>query len=332
MATVTGTRRKSCPTTAIEIRRLGANLGAEISGIDLSRPLPRDTLKQLKEAMVEHEVLVFRNQPLSQQQYIDFVGRFGELTIHPFATALPDHPELIVLDNDGKRPPLSTDQWHSDEMFRDAPPWITALRCTIVPEIGGDTCFASMTAAYEGLHPSMQRFYESLYAINDFKVFRVLYSGTHEGRQRLVDLEKRFPNLIHPVVRIHPKDKSKKAIYASPQTTKAIADVRDFESEHILHMLYQLPETPEYQLRVKWEPDMIVLWDNVSTQHYAPRDYLPYRRRMERLTVKGWRPRDFDGKVKPRAQKMNVRGTDSDARTGQHRGGLERPSNTIFRD
>ncbi len=332
MATVTSARRAAQTKTPFQVRRLSAQIGAEICGLDLSRPLPRTILKPLKEAMVEHEVLVFRNQPLSQRQYIDFVAQFGELTIHPFATALPDHPEMIVLDNDGKRPPLSTDQWHSDEMFRDAPPWITALRSTIVPELGGDTCFASMTAAYEGLHPSMQRFYESLYAINDFKVFRVLYSGTHEGRQRLVDLERKFPNSIHPVVRVHPLDKSKKAIYASPQTTKAIADVRDFESEHILHMLYQLPETPEYQLRVQWEPDTIVLWDNVSTQHYAPRDYLPHRRRMERLTVKGWRPRGVDGKAGPRNRKMNVRGTDSDTRTGQHRDGLARPSNTIFRD
>lgn len=314
----------------MRIDQLGSHLGAEISNVDLTRKLPRAEIKVIKNAFVEHEVLVFRNQNLTQQQYIDFVSQLGELTIHPFATALPDHPELIVLDNDKNNPPLSTDQWHSDEMFRAAPPWATALRSTIVPKIGGDTCFASMTSAFEGLLPSLQEFYSKLEAVNDFKVFRVLYSGTHEGRKRLVELENKFPNTTHPVVRVHPVSK-KKAIYVSPQTTKYIADVRDFESEHILHMLYQLPETPEYQLRIKWEPNMIVLWDNISTQHYAPRDFLPHRRRMERLTVKGSQPYGIAGKKKTKTSKMNVRGTDLDNRTGQHRKGLARPANTILK-
>lgn len=323
-------KRTQRSVSRVRIEKLGANIGAEISGVDLTKKLSRADVKKIKDAFVDHEVLVFRNQDLTQNQYIDFTAQLGELTIHPFATALPDHPELIVLDNDKNSPPLSTDQWHSDEMFRETPPWATALRSTIVPKVGGDTCFASMTSAYEGLNPSLQEFYSNLEAVNDFKVFRVLYSGTREGRERLVELEDMFPNAIHPVVRVHPISK-KKAIYVSPQTTKYIADVRDFESDHILHMLYQLPEIPEYQLRVRWEPNMIVLWDNVSTQHYAPRDYLPYRRRMERLTIKGSKPYGVSGRKKPRAVKMNVRGTGSDARTGRHRQGLARPANTILK-
>jgi len=322
------TAKKS--TSSVNIDKLGANIGAEISNVDLTQRLSRADVKKIKDAFVEHEVLVFRGQDLTQDQYIDFTSQLGQLTIHPFATALPDHPELIVLDNDKDNPPLSTDQWHSDEMFRDEPPWATALRSTIVPKIGGDTCFASMTSAYEGLNPSLQDFYTSLEAVNDFKVFRVLYSGTREGRERLVDLEDMFPNAFHPVVRVHPVSK-KKAIYVSPQTTKYIANVRDFESEHILHMLYQLPEVPEYQLRIRWEPNMIVLWDNISTQHYAPRDFLPYRRRMERLTIKGSQPYGIAGKKKRKRVKMNVRGTAPESGTGQHRKGLARPANTILK-
>jgi taurine dioxygenase len=125
--------------------------------------------------------------------------------------------------------------------------------------------------------------------LHDFKVFRVLHSGTREGRQRLVDLEELYPNQRHPVVRVHPES-GRRAVFVSPQTTKRILGLRDFESEHLLQMLYQLPQVPEYQLRVTWEPDMIVMWDNRSTQHYAPRDYFPARRRMERLTVGGDRP------------------------------------------
>jgi hypothetical protein len=96
-------------------------------------------------------------------------------------------------------------------------------------------------------------------------------------------------------------------------------------------MLYQLPEIPEYQLRVRWEPNMIVLWDNISTQHYAPRDFLPHRRRMERLTIKGSQPYGVSGKKRPKKVLMNVRGTDSNSRTGQHRDGLARPANTLLK-
>ena len=318
-------------TTPVRIERLGANIGAEASGVDLTRPIPKADFKIIRDAFVEHEVLIFRNQNLTQDQYIDFVSQFGEITIHPFATSLPDHPELIVLDDNRDNPPLSTDQWHSDEMFRAAPPWMTALRSSILPKIGGDTCFTSMTSAYDSLHPSLQDFYANLEAVNDFKVFRVLYSGTREGRERLVDLDDMFPDVHHPVVRIHPISK-KRVIYVSPQTTKYIANVRDFESEHILHMLYQLPEIPENQLRVRWEPNMIVIWDNISTQHYAPRDFLPYRRRMERLIVKGSQPYGIHGKKKRKTVKMNVRGTAPDSKTGQHREGLARPSDTILKN
>lgn len=318
-------RRKS----TLRIEKLGARLGAEITGVDLTRPLGAADLRAIRKAFVEHEVLVFPDQKLSQRQYIDFTCQIGELTIHPFATSLPDHPELIVLDNDANSPPLSTDQWHSDEMFRAEPPMATVLRSTIVPEVGGDTVFASMTAAYDGLNPALQEFYSTLEAVNDFKVFRVLYSGTREGRERLVDIEDKFPNTTHPVVRIHPESK-RKAIYVSPQTTKFIKGVRDFESDAILAMLYQLPETPEYQFRLNWETDMIVIWDNRSTQHYAPRDYLPHRRRMERLTIKGDRPVGVSGKMKGSAVEMNVRGTDGNARTGKHRRGLARPADRIL--
>ena len=163
------------------------------------------------------------------------------------------------------------------------------LRSVVTPEIGGDTVLASMTAAYDGLPVALQNFYETLEAMNDFKVFRSLYSHNTEGRQRLVEMEEIYPKTAHPVVRVHPISK-KKLIYVSPQTTTEIVGVRDFESEKILDMLYRLPEIPEYQFRVNWEPNMIVIWDNRSVQHYAPRDYLPAHRRMERLTIKGDRP------------------------------------------
>jgi taurine dioxygenase len=326
MATMAARQKRQKSHVVVE--KIGAAFGAEISEVDLTRPVASADMSVIQKAFVEHGLLIFRNQDLTQGEYIAFGRQFGELTVHPFATSLPDHPELIVLDNDGDNPPLSTDQWHSDEMFREEPPAATIIRSTITPPVGGDTVLASMTAAYDGLNPALQDFYANLEAVNDFKVFRALYQGTYEGRKKLVEMEELFPNMAHPVVRVHPVSK-KRLIYVSPQTTKYISGVRDFESEQILQMLYQLPEVPEYQYRVRWEPNMIIIWDNRSTQHYAPRDYLPHRRRMERLTVRGDKPFGVRKKMKSTVVEMNIRGTDKAEKTGSHRNNLARPATTM---
>ncbi len=328
MATVAAKRKRQ--KSKVVVKQVGAALGAEISNVDLTQPVAKADMVAIQKAFVAHGLLIFRNQDLTQDEYIAFGRQFGELTVHPFATSLPDHPELIVLDNDGDNPPLSTDQWHSDEMFREEPPAATIIRSTIVPPVGGDTLLASMTAAYDGLNPALQDFYGNLEAVNDFKVFRALYQNTYEGRKKLVEMEELFPNMAYPVVRVHPVSK-KRLIYVSPQTTKFIKGVRDFESEQILQMLYQLPEVPEYQYRVRWEANMIIIWDNRSTQHYAPRDYLPHRRRMERLTVRGDKPFGVKRKLKSAVVEMNIRGTDKAEKTGSHRKNLARPATTMTR-
>lgn len=291
--------------SAVTVLKRSAHLGAEINGVDLTETLSDPDFAVIEDAFVENQVLYFRNQNISLDQYVAFARRFGEITIHPFRgreagsnkladAGRADYPELIILDNSGDKPPHQTDQWHSDESFRETPPLATLLRSIVTPEIGGDTVFASMIAAYDGLPPALQKFYETLEALNDFKAFRSLYAHTTEGRRKLVEMEEIYPNTAHPVVRVHPISK-KKLIYVSPQTTTKIVGVRDFESEKILDMLYRLPDIPEYQFRVKWEPNMIVIWDNRSVQHYAPRDYLPAHRRMERMTIKGDRPFGVSG-------------------------------------
>jgi len=306
----------------VGVKKIAPYLGAEISGVSLATMNDAE-FQVIHAAFIKHEVLVFRNQNLTVDEYMAFARRFGELSVHPFSTSLAERPELIVLDNDEDAPPLSTDQWHSDEMFREEPALATILRSTIIPEVGGNTLFASMTTAFDSLHPSLQEFLCTLEALHDFKVFRVLYSGTREGRQRLLELEDLFPNQRHPVVRVHPVS-GRKAIFVSPQTTKSILGIRDFESDHLLQLLYHLPQIPEYQLRVNWEPDMIVMWDNRSTQHYAPRDYLPARRRMERLTIKGDRPFGVHGITQIAAV------CNGEHRVGRHRSGLARPAEAMI--
>ena len=163
------------PAPRIRVRKVGAACGAEISGVDLSQALDDATFAEIEAALVEHQVIVFRDQDISTEDQKRFGRRFGELTVHPFAPSDAEAPDLIVFDNDADNPPWGTDVWHSDETFRAAPPMGTILRALIVPDYGGDTLFASMAAAYEGLSDHMQQFVSGLEAVHDFKPFRQLF-------------------------------------------------------------------------------------------------------------------------------------------------------------
>src|SRR5262245_46570951 len=135
----------------IKVRPINGFIGAEIEGIDLRRPLGPAEFKVVHDALARYEVIVMRNQDITVDQQMAFGALFGELSIHPFSPNLPDKPEVIILDYSRDNPPALTDIWHADETFREAPPMATILRAKVVPEIGGDTLFSSMSAAYRGL-------------------------------------------------------------------------------------------------------------------------------------------------------------------------------------
>jgi taurine dioxygenase len=269
-----------------ETIRLGGNIGAEIRGLDLRKPLSPQQFEALHAVFVRHEVLVFRDQDISLEEQMAFAQRFGELSIHPFSPNLDDKREVIVLDYSADNPPALTDQWHSDETFRLAPPAATLLRAKVVPEFGGDTLFASMTAAYTGLSERMKQYIHGLEAIHDFKPWRHLFTSSEAHQARLRELEREFPNPSHPVVRVHPVT-GRRLINVNAQFTTKIKGLKDEESQMILQYLYGRAQIPEFQLRVKWQPNTMVMWDNRSTQHYAPHDYYPQRRTMNRVTVGG---------------------------------------------
>ena len=283
-----------------EIVRLGGNIGAEIRGLDLRQNLAGDVFAALDAAFVRHEVLVFREQDISLEQQMAFAGRFGELSIHPFSPNLDDKREVIVLDYSADNPPALTDQWHADETFRAAPPAMTMLRANIVPEYGGDTLFASMTAAYTGLSERMKQYIHGLEAIHDFKPWRPLFTSSEAHQAKLRELERAFPNPAHPVVRVHPVS-GRRVINVNAQFTTKIKGLGADESEMILRFLYDRAKVPEFQLRVKWRPHTIVMWDNRSVHHYAPHDYYPQRRSMSRVTVTGDLVRGVTGPYTPEA-------------------------------
>jgi len=265
----------------VTVRKTGVHLGAEISGVDLRKPLSDAQFKAVDVALVEHELIVLHDQDISSDNLMDFGRRFGELTVHPFApNEGKNAPELIKFRNDEKTPPYGTDVWHSDETFRAEPPMATILVAKEVPEVGGDTMYVSMTAAYEGLSDRMQQFISGLEGIHDMKPFRPLFGKSEEERKKLQAFELKYPPVLHPV-------SGKKALFVNPQFTVGINGMEEHESRALLELLFRQAFVPEYQFRHHWTPHTIAMWDNRSTQHYAIHDYYPQRRYMERVTIKG---------------------------------------------
>lgn len=276
----------STEPNGFEIIRIGGNIGAEIRGLDLRRKLTSQQFDALHSTFIRHQVLVFRDQDISLDQQMEFAKLFGELSIHPFSPNLEEKREVIVLDYSADNPPALTDQWHADETFRQAPPALTILRANVVPAYGGDTLFSSMTTAYTGLSERMKQYIHGLEAVHDFKPWRHLFTSSQAHQAKLRELEREFPNPSHPVVRVHPVS-GRRVLNVNAQFTVKISGLKDDESSMVLQYLYSRAQIPEYQLRVKWAPHTVVMWDNRSTHHYAPHDYYPQRRSMNRVTVAG---------------------------------------------
>lgn len=286
-ATLTKPKAQSA-STPFEVEPIGPTIGAELHGMDLTQPLDEEAFACLEQALVTHKVIYARDQHLTPAQHVALGRRFGELEVHPFRPS-GEAEELMVLDNHKDNPVLSTDVWHSDTTFRACPTKYSILRCDITPPRGGDTLWADMVAAYEGLSDHMKRLVNPLHAVHDFINFRRLFKNTEEDQRRLRAMEARYPNPTHPVVRTI-ADTGDKALYVNAQFTKHIVGMSADESRMLLDFLYDQAKVPEYQFRIRWQPGTIVFWDNRSTQHYANNDYYPNRRRMERVAVVGDEP------------------------------------------
>jgi len=296
MPAARSTASRKAEEAEINVRPINGFIGAEIEGVDLRKPLTSEQFKAVHDAFVNYEVIVLRDQDITVDQQMAFGARFGELSIHPFSPNLADKPEVIILDYSKDNPPALTDIWHADETFREAPPMATILRGKVVPEVGGDTLFSSMSAAYRGLSERMKHHIHGMEALHDFKPWRPLFGQT--DRPKLRKLEDDFPNPWHPVVRLHPVS-GRRILYVNQQFCVRIKDLKTDESDTLLSFLYRQATIPEYQMRVKWKPNTLVMWDNRSVLHYAAHDYYPARRTMERVTVKGERPVGVTGPYLP---------------------------------
>ena len=285
MNNTTGLLKKKKYQT-IQVLQRGVFLGAEITGIDLSKPLTKKNIEEIADAHSIYGVLIFPNQYISSEDLQRFGRYFGKLSVHPFSTNTKGNPELIVFDNKEGNPPASTDVWHTDETFRERPPMGTALYSKIIPKRGGDTNFASMSAIYDGLSDRLQKFLSGLEAVHDLGPFKNLFPDTPEGRKNQYLAQEKHRPVSHPVVRIHSVT-GRKILFINPQFTTHIKGMAEDESRAILDMLFRKTPMHEYHYRHKWDENMLVFWDNQAVQHSALHDYYPQQRMMERVTISG---------------------------------------------
>jgi taurine dioxygenase len=275
---------------ALQVSRLTAALGAIIEGVRLSEELNEETIDQLRSLLVEHQLLLFRRQPLTPQQQVRFARRFGELHIHPIYPLLPELPEILVLDTHADFLP-DNDNWHTDVTFTPTPPMAGILAAKQLPSVGGDTLWSSSFAAYEALSRPMRELLQGMTAehsvIKSFPAER--WGSDPASRERYERAVSKHPPVTHPVVRTHPVS-GRKALFVNSGFTTRINELTASESDALLAFLYAHAARPEFTVRWHWRVDDVAFWDNRVTQHYAVADYLPERRLMHRATVIGDRP------------------------------------------
>ncbi len=273
---------------AFTIRPYSPTIGAEIEGLDLAQPISDATQEALYQALLDWKVVFFRDQDITTEQHLAFAQRFGELEVHPFAPHKDGYPEVLAITHDREKPGQENG-WHSDVTWRQQPSLGSILRCIECPDIGGDTLFSDMYAAYEGLPEAVRERVEGQVARHDFEGFRKRLRSRGASEAEIEEFNKHYPNPIHPVIRTHP-DTGRRAIYVNKAFTKEIVGMEREESDRLLEILYRQASVPEYQCRFRWQPNSIAFWDNRACQHYAASDYWPSARRVERVTVIGDTP------------------------------------------
>jgi taurine dioxygenase len=267
---------------------LASALGAELHGVDLSGELSPEVFREIRRLLVEHEVIFFRDQDISPRQHRALAASFGPLQTHPAYGTVAGIPEITILESTAENP-SKIEAWHTDMTFRKHPPMGCVLRAKIVPSRGGDTMWASMTAAYDALSGPMQEFLSGLTAEHDFSYGFKESLAEPGGRERLAQAVADNPPVVHPVIRTHPET-GKKVIFVNSLFTTRILELSKDESMAVLDFLYHHITTPEFSCRFNWQPDSIAIWDNRSTQHKPINDYFPEHRMLHRCVIDGDMP------------------------------------------
>ncbi|MGY0498348.1 TauD/TfdA dioxygenase family protein [Nocardia sp. FBN12] len=257
-------------------------IGAYIEGVDL-RHVDDALHAELHRALLEWKVLFFRDQQLDGPEHIALAKQWGDVEVNDFFPN-GDVQEISRLAK-GAMAVGQENTWHSDTSFRRDPSMASILRAIEVPDTGGETMWADMYAAYDNLPDSVKTQIDDLTAMHTF----TKSWGLVMEPEQVEAMEKLHPPTAHPVVRIHPET-GRELLYVNEPFTSEIVELPGDEGDRLLDYLMFQARVPEYQVRFRWEPGSVAIWDNRSTQHYAINDYYPQRRVMERVTVVGDQP------------------------------------------
>lgn len=275
---------------SLTVTPISSALGAQIDGVDLTQPLSVEQRDAIEQALLQHQVIFFKNQVITPQQQARFAANFGDLHIHPIYPNVPEQPQVLVLDT-AVTDVRDNAVWHTDVTFLPTPALGAVLSAKQLPAFGGDTLWASGIAAFEGLSKPLQVLLDGLTATHDFtKSFPLeRFGSTPEDLARWEQTRKNNPPLSHPVVRTHPVS-GRKSLFVNEGFTTKINELSEAESDAILKLLFAHATRPEYTIRWRWQENDVAFWDNRVTQHYAVDDYRPNRRVMHRATILGDAP------------------------------------------
>jgi taurine dioxygenase len=267
----------------MKVIQLTPSIGATISEISLNKDLNSETIEQIYSALIKHQVIFFRGQDISPDTHLKLAESLGEIDPgHPVYPHVEGHQSIVLLKNDVNNRP-DTNDWHKDLTFKSNPPFASILHGIKVPKVGGDTLWASMSAAYDELPNGWKEHLEGLEAIHDMGTFRNDFYK-EGGIDSVNSALKKVGSAVHKIIETHPIS-GLKYLNVNQSFTRNIINESQGPSDNILQFLYQHISKPEFQVRFHWEDNSIAIWDNRITQHYAVCDYLPELRHMQRVTV-----------------------------------------------
>jgi taurine dioxygenase len=271
---------------SLDVTPVSTVLGAVVSGVDLADDLDDGTVAGIRKALLDHKVLFFHDQHLDPVTQVALGRRFGETTeAHPVEPAVEGHPEVLELDSEaGAR----ADIWHTDLTFQEEPPLGAILHAVEIPEVGGDTLWADMAAAYDALSPSLRSFLDGLTATHTPNKADGYFAQRDTTKGDKATKTAQAPPMQHPVVRVHPET-GRPSLFVNPLFTLKIDGLRRRESDALLDLVQQVATQPEHVVRWRWRAGDVGFWDNRCTMHYALLDYTA-RRRMERVAIAGDKP------------------------------------------
>lgn len=263
----------------IHVLPLEPTIGAEIEGVDLSRPISDAARDAIRQALRDHKVIFFRDQKITREQHRAFAARFGDLYVHPSSSSIPDFPEIHRIAAEDFKKHSTAERvyrgpavWHTDTSWRLLPTWGVVLRGAHIPPVGGDTIWVDAGKAYEELPDAFKQELDGLYV-------------THDFRDSLRKSGKDYPIVAHPIVRTHPET-GRKILWVNFSLKPLILGLDRAESEALLARIHAEYQRPDYQVRFKWRQDSVAFWDNRASVHFAVHDYGDFPRVVERILIK----------------------------------------------